>query len=381
MHTWNVCKDCNSNLGTRVDPLLTNHYLMQWERYIHQLKGESGKLVPNPFEGTHQAEDGKKYKIVDDSGILTPHVIPEFKMSDDGNFVQLTLDPQCKHLATAMMSKFCVRKKLPFNQNSISQSSVQTTPSPMFNIQTQIDVSQFRLGILKIAYEFAISMIPSYFADSESIRIASILEKADLGRINEVQFGEPFAEDLFPAIFEKVIDFSNIKRHYILLINLEGKMYCFVKLFNIFCIGIKLSDSAYVEACNQVIAINDFGKKTFDLYTLEELVTETQAFEAVSAEFSNDWNIRLQILSKTCQIGFYCDSSNQNLCFNSNCKPIGNLKDFLATIPFDYGDVKYDGDRVISTIPTHGKLCFLLSPLNEYVPVEAIQLISCTRKI
>lgn len=46
MHTWNVCKSCNSKLGQNVDPLLTNHYLIQWERYFHKLKGESGKEVP-----------------------------------------------------------------------------------------------------------------------------------------------------------------------------------------------------------------------------------------------------------------------------------------------------------------------------------------------
>lgn len=64
MHSWNVCKQCNSKFGNKVDTKLVNHSLIKWDRYFHQLKGESGKDVPNPFEGTHVATDGEKYKNV-----------------------------------------------------------------------------------------------------------------------------------------------------------------------------------------------------------------------------------------------------------------------------------------------------------------------------
>ena len=381
MHTWDVCQTCNSKFGSNVDPLLTDHYFMQWERYIHQLKGESGKTIPNPLEGTRFAEDGEKYKITMDSGVLTPHVVQKFQMSDDGRSVTLSIDPKDVGKANEMMKKYCSRKGLPFDPKSIIQSPVHQSPSPTFQIQTAIDISHFRMGILKIAYEFTACLIPDYLSDAESKRIASILYDADLNRLDEVQFGNAFAEDVLPKIFGEVIDFTNIKRHYLFLTNIEGKMYCFVKLFNTFCIGIKLSEREYELAGQQIIVINDFGKSTFDLYTLEELITLSQQFENVGATFSDLWNKRIQELSSVTTVGFYYDGTGHNLCYDINHNLIGNLYEYLKTVPHDYGDVEYKEGKVVSTIPINSDIYFLMAPTNEYVPVETLKLISKSTKI
>lgn len=85
------------------------------------------------------------------------------------------------------------------------------------------------MGILKIAYEFTAELIPEYLEDQEAIKIADILENARYDRIDDIEFGGNGITDIFPMIFKDVIDFSNEKRHYVLLTNVGGKLCCFVK--------------------------------------------------------------------------------------------------------------------------------------------------------
>ena len=51
-HIYNVCKECNSYLGSEIDSKLVNHYLALFMRYSEGIKGKTGK-IPNPFDGTH----------------------------------------------------------------------------------------------------------------------------------------------------------------------------------------------------------------------------------------------------------------------------------------------------------------------------------------
>lgn len=46
---YDICKSCNSSLGTRVDACLTNHETTKFLRYLLKIKGRNG--VPNPFRG------------------------------------------------------------------------------------------------------------------------------------------------------------------------------------------------------------------------------------------------------------------------------------------------------------------------------------------
>lgn len=381
MHTWNVCKSCNSKLGQNVDPLLTNHYLIRWERYFHKLKGESGKDVPNPLIGTRTAEDGEKYRVADDGGIITPHVIQKFSIAPDGKTVKLTIDPKDKDKADEMMRKYCERKGLKYNPQSISKSGTQKSPSPAFNIEIALDISHFRMGVLKIAYEFTCCLIPNYFKDALAVRISDILLKASVKRLDELQISSAFRDDIFPEIFGSVIDFTKKNRHYIFLTNLDGRLYCFVKLFDVFCIGVKMSDSTYQEANRQVIVINDFSSCDFNLYTLEELIAASQQYVETGYVFPQQWQEKLEQLSANQQIGFYASNDGSNLCFDDNYNCIGSVVKYLHSLPPDYGSLEQKDNKVISTIPAHSKLFFKMAPSNEFVPVEEIKLISEVTKI
>ena len=41
-HVYNVCKVCNSKMGEHIDPLLTNHSLIEGYRFSHKMKGKKG---------------------------------------------------------------------------------------------------------------------------------------------------------------------------------------------------------------------------------------------------------------------------------------------------------------------------------------------------
>lgn len=381
MHTWDVCKSCNSKLGQNVDPLLANHYLIRWERYFHKLKGESGKDVPNPLIGTRTAEDGEKYRVTDDAGIITPHIIQKFSITPDGKTVKLTIDSKDKDKADEMMRKYCERKGLKYNPQSISKSGTQKSPSPAFHIEIALDLSDFRMGILKIAYEFTSCLLPHYIKDPLAVQISDILLKASIGRLDELQISSAFGDDIFPKIFGSVIDFTKKKRHYILLTNLDGGLYCFIKLFDVFCVGVKMSDTAYQQADGHIIAINDFSSCDFSLYTLEELIAASQQYVNTGFVFSKQWQENLIQLSANQQIGFYASEDGSNLCFDCNHNCIGSVLKYLHSLPLDYGSIEQTGNKIISTIPTNSKLFFQLAQSNLFVPVEEIKLVSEVTKI
>ena len=55
-----VCKECNSKLGNKVDIHLTNNFMSELNRFELGIKGKSGKL-PNPFkEGGLKGEENKR---------------------------------------------------------------------------------------------------------------------------------------------------------------------------------------------------------------------------------------------------------------------------------------------------------------------------------
>lgn len=378
LHTWDVCKECNSKFGDNVDSLLVDHYFIQWERYFQQLKGESKSEVPNPLEGTRIAKDGEKYRVTNDKGVITPHVIQHFSMSDDGKVVRLTIDPKDQQNAMRMMEKYCNRRGIPFDKGQISVSEIKTSTSPSFEIQTEIDISAFRLGILKIAYEFTACLIPNYVKDSLAQVISSILHDADTEGLKKLIISSGFSEDIFQKCFGQYVDFSRRDRHYIWLHNFENELYCFVKLFNVFSVGIKMSDINYPEVEFPIFAFNDISKNDFDLYSLPELAAACLKDENHSFIFRDPWNQKLQTLSNC---GFYAAKDGSNICYSPDGQPIGSMRQVLENIPEDACVDEIRGDQYITSFMINGKLSFLLHPTNQLVPVKTIIVSSHIKKL
>lgn len=373
MHTWKVCKECNSIMGHKVDSLITTQYFITFERYKHQLRGQSGEAVKNPLIGTFPGEDGNKYKIEEEEGKLISHLVTSTKISDDGNQLSIIVDGRDKEKVGDIIAKFCKRKgyELP---EKIPELAIEKKPAPAVQIQSSINIADISLAMLKIAYEFTACMLPEYIHDAEAKKIAEILLSADSKRLNEIQISTNIFEDVFQPIFGNYIDFSKNTRHYILLINIENKLCCFVKLFNLFCVPIVMSNQLYKDIDQPIIAINDFAKKDFNIFSMEELLQIVTTKTNYVVKFVEPYNTKW---SKTAsQLGIYCDLYNQhNLCYDLSGKYLGTDYELMTRMPEESVEQQVEENCIRNIFHMDGKVCFrLVAPyaLMQLVPINEI---------
>lgn len=373
MHTWKVCKECNSTMGHKVDSLITTQYFITFERYKHQLRGQSGEAVKNPLIGTFLGDDGNKYKIEEEEGKLISHLVTSTKISDDGNQMSIIVDGRDKEKVGDIIAKFCKRKgyELP---EKIPELAIEKKPAPAVQIQSSINIADISLAMLKIAYEFTACILPEYIHDAEAKKIAEILLSADSKRLNEIQISTNMFEDVFQPIFGNYIDFSKNTRHYILLINIENKLCCFVKLFNLFCVPIAMSNQLYKDIDQPIIAINDFAEKDFNIFSMEDLLQIVTTKTNYVVKFVEPYNTKW---SKTAsQLGIYCDLYNQhNLCYDLSGKYLGTDYELMTRMPEESVEQQVEENCIRNIFHMDGKVFFrLVAPyaLMQLVPINEI---------
>lgn len=381
MHTWKVCKECNSIMGHKVDSLITTQYFITFERYKHQLRGQSGEAVKNPLIGTFPGEDGNKYKIEEEEGKLISHLVTSTKISDDGNQLSIIVDGRDKEKVGDIIAKFCKRKgyELP---EKIPELAIEKKPAPAVQIQSSINIADISLAMLKIAYEFTACMLPEYIHDAEAKKIAEILLSADSKRLNEIQISTNIFEDVFQPIFGNYIDFSKNTRHYILLINIENKLCCFVKLFNLFCVPLVMSNQLYKDIDQPIIAINDFAEKDFNIFSMEELLQIVTTKTNYVVKFVEPFDTELQQIVNP--FGILCNLNDQhNLCYNLLGKYIGTDYELMAKMPEESVEQQVEENCIRNIFHMDGKVCFRLVGSNlsmQLVPIDKIVLESEIRK-
>lgn len=175
---------------------------------------------------------------------------------------------------------------------------------------------------MKIAYEFAVDKIPAYYDDPKARLYSKILEDGAIDRLGEVDFvGDAFLNaSLLPL--NDFIDYTKPKRHYLLLINDNGKLHCLIKLFDSICQLIVMSDNEYPEIGPLYVAINDFGSSECKFYSVEELVNATCTLKNRGARFSDEDNKLLEKESDGAngsqQFGFVCNEYSDNILFDKD---------------------------------------------------------------
>lgn len=176
-----VCKVCNSNLGTYVDKYITDNMIIQMLRLQYGLKGQSNSL-PNPFyEG--RDEDNNRVRV--DSN-FQPHVVPHLNI--DGNHITGVA-------SSSEEAVQIVRKKL--ERMGLSNEDIETNLNQVRSIQPrvsnpeiqysfQIEVNRIYMEALKIAYEFSNYYLgDSYSNDSRGQKIRAKLLEAINGKLKE----------------------------------------------------------------------------------------------------------------------------------------------------------------------------------------------------
>lgn len=292
-HIDTVCKKCNSNLGIYVDVTLVKHPFITFKRFSLNISGKKGK-IPNPFAGTHSLSDDPNQKVTtifDDKNQLITKFVPRIlPSSEKKNEISWRIDISDKDKIPSITDKFIKR-------NNLDPSKVKTfigepqASRPEIEMKLDIDLKDFKLGLLKIAYEFAIDTIEEYFHDSTALIISEFLYNHDIiGAENaNIFLTDGFSQDNF-GYLDNVIDFKN-DNHYLILqtVPLFG-LICFVNIFESFFLAIKLSDSFQYTNDNIIIGINDTKKRVFKKLRDKEIYSHVAEKSTITYRFAYYFN-------------------------------------------------------------------------------------------
>ena len=261
-HIRHVCKICNSHLGSHVDSKLVNHLFSRFARYAGNLTSKS-KTLPNPFIGTHTLASDPSQKVrihLDTDGAFQPHLVPKIdnKLSQDQKILELNIVVDASDRDKVFSS---IESKYGLD---IDRESLPIVSSPVtVKTQLSVDTLEFKIGLLKIAYEFAIDNLPDYKKDASASSIASVLAHADYEEAEKyANIGDGFDRSVLQSLHE-IIDFQN-ENHYLILIPSPSGIVCFVHLHNSFSIGVRLSERPYPS--DILVGVNDISNKKFNLY-------------------------------------------------------------------------------------------------------------------
>ncbi|HCM0844933.1 TPA: hypothetical protein N2782_002940 [Vibrio parahaemolyticus] len=275
-HIYNVCIVCNSKLGELVDSPLVNHKLTDLYRFSQNIKGKSGK-IPNPFSGTifYSEEDPEIKARIDirNERDIKIKYHPIVKVKEVNGFVEsikIEVNKENEGDIDTLIKKITKRKGIP--ESDIVKSEFRR------EIRTggvggtwEIDTLKFKIGLLKIAYEFAVDSIPEYYSDRKSVEISKVLKDANYEEVNKYAIiGNGLDAKIFEP-FKDYLDFES-KNHYLILTESNYGLLCLVKLHNLFCVGIVLSDKNYLNFNDTIFGVNDTKNREFNKYKFSDVV-------------------------------------------------------------------------------------------------------------
>ncbi|WP_440057490.1 HNH endonuclease [Pseudomonas fragariae (ex Marin et al. 2024)] len=276
-HIRNVCIDCNSRMGEEVDAPLVNHKLSELYRFGQEIAGKSGK-IPNPFAGTFSQKNNpnKKARVdIGPDGTLEPYFPPKIIWSEnDGKiFLTVSVDSKDDNRIDQIVNKALLRKKIPQDAIIRREKKVQIDTTPFTN-RWHIDGIKFKIGLLKIAYEFAVDTLPDYFKDEAAVRISEILRDAKYEEALEyVKIGNGLQTEIWDA-FSHFLDFDSSNHYLALSASDDMGLVCLVKLHDLFAVGVVLSPKRYLAAGEVHIGINSANEKQFTKHTLAEIINK-----------------------------------------------------------------------------------------------------------
>lgn len=359
-HIRNVCIACNSHLGSHVDSKLVNHLISRFARYTGNLTGKS-KTLPNPFIGTHTLASDPDQKVrvhLDKDGVFRPHLVPKIDYEFDHARQQLRLsvvvDASDRDKVLPSIEK---KYGLDIDRNSLPIESSQVT------VKTRLsaDTLEFKIGLLKIAYEFAINNLPAYRSDASAKSIAAVLAHADYEEAaTYTVVGNGLDRSILHSLHE-IIDFHK-ENHYLILMSSPFGIICFVHLHNSFSIGVRLSEQSYSPEI--VVGVNDIANKRFELYDSKSILefvygipelrlqyffeTEAQFVEFIRRQKRDDFGIHRQ------EDGFpLFDRIGRNLGVTIESKVANLAMDDIQSLDANFLDVEMDEEVYVKVKPTN----------------------------
>lgn len=276
-HIFNVCETCNSKMGEKVDSQLVNHKLTELYRFAQEIEGKKG-IVPNPFSGIFLEEGNPDVKArvdINKEGKLEVLYHPAIKLTEDAGVVQsieIAVDSKDEGRIDGILQKIVTRKGIP-ESAIIKGERRREIRTGGVGGRWEIDILKFKIGLLKIAYEFAVDSIPEFFSDVDAIKISEILKNANYEGAKEYA---KIGSGLQPEIFEPFVNYLDLssRKHYLVLTPAKFGLLCLVKLHNLFSIGIVLSKRKFLDFTETVIGVNDIDGRSFRKLRIPDLINE-----------------------------------------------------------------------------------------------------------
>jgi hypothetical protein len=265
-------------MGETVDSALVNHKLTDLYRFVEGMAGKGG-AIPNPFGGlasSSENPDVQARAIADDDGALKFQLIPRVVVHEEGGAptsIEIVVDAQDEAKIGTILRKKLERLGIDEPQARAKSELVRSVLDGGFSMRWQVDTQAFKIGLLKIAYEFAVDSIGDYFETPDATEISRILREVDYEAVNRfVTVGS----GLQPEVFEPFKDYLDLdsKKHYLVLINAGMELMGCVKLHRLFCVGVKLSSKQHMDAGRAIFGINDIVNHAFRKLDFQELVAE-----------------------------------------------------------------------------------------------------------
>lgn len=374
-----VCTNCNSTLGSKIDNKLTNHQFVVFQRHIHNIAGKSGK-IPNPFPGTYTLKDDQDQKLrleLNKEGQFEVKLLPKVPREWSNNF-QIIIDKKDEAQTDRIISKFLNRNGIPKDKVQIEKTS-SSTKRPWVEASIAIDIKDFKMAILKIAYEFAVDTIPEYFNDPMAITISKLLENCEFENLyGKIQFiGNGFNDEILKP-FSHLIEFENDNHYLILFDTPDIGLIGMVNLFNVFNLGVCLSENSGFIQDSIIVGKNDIGAKTFEKLTLNEIVSHT--YSPINFRFQyllpQDPILINEFLEndKKADFGFYREKDGIPFFDKDGNVLYQNFEDKLHQTQLHQVPLGDDETELITHINLDEELYIKLLPVNKLYQVVSVRL-------
>lgn len=381
-HIYTVCKPCNSYLGSFVDSKLVNHKFSEFQRYILDLRGKSNNL-PNPFSGTHYMEGDEDRKVQLRLGVdrkPAPYTVTSVNYAEvagegGGTKVSITLDASDVRKLDGILDKISKKLQVPREQFDGIDRTVQSIEHPSIRCQLTIDLVEFKIGLLKIAYEFAVDTAAQYFEDSDAIEISKILRSADYASVDKyVNIGNGFDHGIFASLRD-YLDLESKKHYLVLASGLNGGLTCLVHLHGMFSVGVRLSEGVYPEDL-VVIGVNNIEERTFRKVFSTDIVSEVYGPPALRFQYHFRDEIELrEFLDTQAQDDFSVMSIYESIpIFDRNGGKLQiDLHGKMKEAENEAVEEPLEGGGIAYVFPIHDEVFVKILPSHKLVQVIAVR--------
>ena len=342
-----VCVDCNHRMGQRVDKALVTHWLSELWRFTHGVRGKA-KRAPNPFRGdcVMRGDGGRKAQVrVGADGRLVPYVLPEVECRElDAKHLEvaISVDRKDEGKIEGMVRKIAARAGVSADEAlAQAERTVVTSNSGLFT-RRSVDTRDFKIGLLKIAYEFAADRVPGYLQSKQARELAEVIREARFEDVERyVNIGDGFDKRIL-APFSRILGFDGLK-HYLILWSSEERLACFVHLHELFSVGVTLANEGFGEFME--FGVNDVERRSFKVWRLEDMVPPTIAYRPLLHFDREQDAVRFREAEGADDFGYESRDGAWTL-YGANGRELGvNVRDLVAQLDPIWSGVR-DGHTV-----------------------------------